>query len=420
MKEESLSSIKHKYDIAKNELLILISIVNSMYVRSLENKHFELFKEALINLKLNSLSNVSIENIISNANLFLSKEERTRFFKLCAKEYMSFVSHFECVCYSYKDAKDLNKKDSVLLEDIYYGNCIGIKDFPLYKDFSRSTMIDGIKKQFIHFYDEIKKLDVPEHVRYYNYKESIFELFRNDLNDAQNEDKLVIEEHPHDRTVVYLQNMTDEELLTIDYCEFFRVLKNGEISAKHLYKYLEYQINNNQIERLFKEYDSFMNNRMNELIHISNVIENKDYRGMIIDGHNYTSVNQNANIENLSKHNKKNNDPKTLSDMFSVTNYTEYIDILTKVEPKLLMKKHDKYHYIGNMKGQKGCVAYFFKELKDKGKIYGYIDRDTMAKILSAEIENYHTAGSTIDSKNSIYTELFEKQIKSMIDELKI
>lgn len=412
MEGETLSSIKYKYDIAKEELSIFIAIINSMYIRSAENINFELFNEALINLKLNSLSNTSIENIISDANLYLNEEERIRFFKLCKREFDGFVQDFNNVCETCQNRQKLNEEDDAQIEAVYYKNYIGIIDFPLYGDFSRKKMIAGIQKQFILFGKEIMKLEVPTDVICMDIKEYIHNYFRELLHKAQNQETVEIKEHPNDNTVVYSQFMTDKELYKIDFPEFFRVLNNGEISVKHLYAFLDYLIETNQIERLFEESTYFQTNRLNKLAVVISALKREDYRNMEIVKDN-GEIMDNTNTKKDSKGEVDPYGPQTFPDIFNVENYIEYLDLLINTEPPLLNKTDDgKYRFIGGQNKQRGLVAAYFKLLKDRGIINNSINRKKLAEILSREITNYRISPASIDNTSNYWYKTYLKKIE--------
>jgi hypothetical protein len=88
---------------------------------------------------------------------------------------------------------------------------------------------------------------------------------------------------------------------------------------------------------------------------------------------------------------------------------------LTECEPKLLNFENSEYKFVGNKKTQKGCVAQWFKFLKNKGIISQSINRDDMANVLSNEIRDYSINGSSINNESSIYTDTFEPQLTKIL-----
>lgn len=109
---------------------------------------------------------------------------------------------------------------------------------------------------------------------------------------------------------------------------------------------------------------------------------------------------------------------ETLSSLFTVKNYDTFLDVLTEVEPQLLIKESGTYLFCGSQSTQKGCVAAYIKQLKNKGVVNQNANRNEIAKILSNEIKEYSIKGATIDSKSSTYSDVFESQIDNLLSKL--
>jgi hypothetical protein len=123
------------------------------------------------------------------------------------------------------------------------------------------------------------------------------------------------------------------------------------------------------------------------------------------------------------EHNQKGNAGEDvikneLKDLFTIENYEDYIDALVNCEPQLLKKKEGKYSFVGNEKKQKTCVSSWFKYLKSKGIVNQSINRKDIATILSACIENYSVAGSSVDTYSEEYKDKFEKQLTQYLDSI--
>lgn len=133
----------------------------------------------------------------------------------------------------------------------------------------------------------------------------------------------------------------------------------------------------------------------------------------IIDIYKTNSIENSISSKSVSE--KKQLEIKTFDDLFKDTDWTKYVDVLTLCEPRLLEKKEDKYIFIGNKKTQKGCVAQWFKYLKNKGIINQSTNRDDLALVISSNIENYTIVGSSIDNESKTYRETFEEQLKKLL-----
>lgn len=109
---------------------------------------------------------------------------------------------------------------------------------------------------------------------------------------------------------------------------------------------------------------------------------------------------------------------RQFKDIFTKENYFEYIMVLTKCEPALLSYDGTKFKFIGNKKTQRGVVGAWFKFLKSKGIIDVNINRDTLALVLSIEINEFSINGSSIDNESGTYTKTFEKQLNKLLDNI--
>lgn len=98
--------------------------------------------------------------------------------------------------------------------------------------------------------------------------------------------------------------------------------------------------------------------------------------------------------------------------IFTVSDWEKYVDILCNCTPPLLKKENEKYQFIGNKKTQKGCVAQWFKFLKLKGIVKATVNRDELAKVLGNEINNFKISGATIDNNSKTYERTFQDQLQ--------
>lgn len=119
---------------------------------------------------------------------------------------------------------------------------------------------------------------------------------------------------------------------------------------------------------------------------------------------------------NQSSENTEKENILSFSNIFTISDWTKYIDVLTLCNPKLLEKHDNKYKFVGNQKTQKGCIAQWFKYLKIKGLIKADINRDTLAATLSQEISNYSINGSSIDNISTTYQNNFESQLIGLLE----
>ena len=106
---------------------------------------------------------------------------------------------------------------------------------------------------------------------------------------------------------------------------------------------------------------------------------------------------------------------KSLKEMFTVPDWSKYLDVLTQCLPQLLVNENGKYRFIGNYKTQRGCIAAWFKYLKSKGIVEPSLNRDKMANILSSQILDFEIKGASIDNKSLFYETKLEKQLLELI-----
>jgi len=159
-----LNSIKHQFDGNINHLNSFFPLINTMFVKSIENKNFELFEGAVksFNFILLSLQSYqSIEKTISNAKLFLNENELQRFY-LFAKDAIKIKrEHLNSIIKSFDN--ELTGTENFELEKIFHSNCnIGIINFP---DISLTgnpnfaiELIKAIEIYFENFENEIDKI----------------------------------------------------------------------------------------------------------------------------------------------------------------------------------------------------------------------------------------------------------------------
>lgn len=124
-----------------------------------------------------------------------------------------------------------------------------------------------------------------------------------------------------------------------------------------------------------------------------------------------------SDIENYKKYSShsKGEIKLTFANIFTCNNWEKYINVLTQCDPPLLKREQKKYYFIGNKKTQKGCVAQWFKYLRNKGYIDQNISRDELAQLLSNEIINFSISGSSIDNRSRTYRD-FEPQLNDLLE----
>ena len=123
------------------------------------------------------------------------------------------------------------------------------------------------------------------------------------------------------------------------------------------------------------------------------------------------------NQTQVSKSTKNTNSTyHTFEQIFTIKDYTKYLDALIFCKPQLLKKENKKYIFIGNEKKHRGCLAQWFKDLKIKGIINQSINRNQLADVLKNEIGNFSISGSSIDNQSNTYNDTFEKQFIEYIN----
>ncbi|PLX08543.1 MAG: hypothetical protein C0596_06705 [Marinilabiliales bacterium] len=110
----------------------------------------------------------------------------------------------------------------------------------------------------------------------------------------------------------------------------------------------------------------------------------------------------------------------SIQDLFleSHSNYSDYINVLIKCEPPLLLKSSEHYHYIWNNKTQKSCVGYYFNVLKRKGIVKPNLNRDVIAFVLSNCIKDFKISGPSVQNTSNTYSTVFEPQFDKEIKRL--
>ena len=99
-------------------------------------------------------------------------------------------------------------------------------------------------------------------------------------------------------------------------------------------------------------------------------------------------------------------------------NWQRFFDCFTLTEPALLKKTEGAYKFVGKPRGHIGIIGTLMQVLKVKGILKQNLDRDTIAKILSANIENYKIAGSSVTNTSDTYKDKFEDQFEDQLREL--
>jgi hypothetical protein len=184
---------------------------------------------------------------------------------------------------------------------------------------------------------------------------------------------------------------------------FLKGLEDREIDKEQWFNIFMRIANNGISEYEYKNARPILKNEWTERILIK-------FRGF------KTSVEDWWNMHKRARPEQKQ--PENFSEIFIVPDYEKYIEPLTKCKPQLLKKEKGKYKFIGNQKTQRGCVAQWFKFLKNKGIINQSVNRDELAAVLSTEIENYSIDGSSIDNQSKTYTVKFEKQLKEFFNNI--
>ncbi len=107
---------------------------------------------------------------------------------------------------------------------------------------------------------------------------------------------------------------------------------------------------------------------------------------------------------------------ETFSELFSVDEWSKYVDALTQCNPPLLQKEADKtYKFIGNKNKQNGCVGQWFNYLKCHENVIKHVSKHVIAKVLSSEIQDFEIRASTVDTETNIYKDKYEEQLKKLI-----
>lgn len=163
----NLHSIKYAFDIALSHLDLFYPLINTMYVRSLENMQGELFEESIkefnTDYKYYNIGNVSIKKTISDAKLYLDQETLERFYLFAKNAYKIKYEH---LCLLIKSTKNREPLEKNKLKMIFSQNLsIGLYCFSNLYGINQSNfcldLIDGVKTYFKDFeskIDEIKTL----------------------------------------------------------------------------------------------------------------------------------------------------------------------------------------------------------------------------------------------------------------------
>lgn len=101
------------------------------------------------------------------------------------------------------------------------------------------------------------------------------------------------------------------------------------------------------------------------------------------------------------------------SDIFNDKKWAIHVDALTQCKPQLLKKEKGKYKFVGNEKTEMGCVASYFKHLNVIGVLKPSLNRNDIARVLNAEIENYKIGGTSIENISKKYKSIFKHQLES-------
>jgi hypothetical protein len=95
--------------------------------------------------------------------------------------------------------------------------------------------------------------------------------------------------------------------------------------------------------------------------------------------------------------------------IFKIANWEKYVDALVLCDPPLI---NSSYEFIGNTKKHRGVVSAWFKFLKSKGIVDQSLNRQELARLLTASIKNYSISPSSVDNKSGLYESHFEKQLR--------
>lgn len=117
----------------------------------------------------------------------------------------------------------------------------------------------------------------------------------------------------------------------------------------------------------------------------------------------------------LSANEVSNENVIALSEIFAVNDWETYVDVLTLCTPPLLKKEGTRYIYIGNENTERGCIAQWFRYLKNRGILRRGLNRKNLANILSEVIVDFSIGGASIDNQSETYTKKYEKQLLDLI-----
>ncbi len=163
---DSLMSVRCKYGIARTELSSLLPLINTMQNKSIENQNYELFIEAIQDVKFSriGISNCSIKDVVMDANLYLTDDERVRFYKMCRLDYETLLDTLNQIN---ENVVAIPTEELRKLRQIYFENeFIGHYRMPTYdmnneEQNIQQEIIKGIYLIYADFEKEIERMDIP-------------------------------------------------------------------------------------------------------------------------------------------------------------------------------------------------------------------------------------------------------------------
>ena len=121
----TLESLKHQFDIAITHLDSFFPLIGLTNNNSLENKDFEMLKEAIQTFNLNftyyTMGNVKLDKVVSDSKLFLEVRVRKKFYQFAIEEYRTRRSHLGDIVSS---MVNITPENVVKIEDIFFENFV--------------------------------------------------------------------------------------------------------------------------------------------------------------------------------------------------------------------------------------------------------------------------------------------------------
>jgi len=153
-------SIKHQFDIVISSLELFYPLINTMWIKCIENEGYEMFKDSVKSFnegfKFHTIGGASLNKMVTDAKLYLDNETLHKFYQFGKSEIAIRKSHLKDIISTFNA---VSEKDSFLLEQLFFENCnvflFGFPQVSIAKNkYFPADLIKGIELYFENFEKE--------------------------------------------------------------------------------------------------------------------------------------------------------------------------------------------------------------------------------------------------------------------------